>query len=254
MLALYRCGRPADALERYAATARALRGAHGVGPGHELRALREQVIREDPRLDRPAVPVYAVRVSDQWLPWAVGGHPALEFCNTYAGWGGPRTPGAEWLRGYPTLAAWTAHVGLAAEETVATLVRQARSRPAHAGAALAEARELRGRLYACLTTPDDKASFAAVARLAEAAARTSTFVLGGDGLGRWRVSPRAGLRLPVLAAALAGADLLADPRRHTVRACPSRRCGWLFLDEAGRRRWCSLATCGPDDRRLCVPG
>jgi predicted RNA-binding Zn ribbon-like protein len=27
-----------------------------------------------------------------------------------------------------------------------------------------------------------------------------------------------------------------------VRTCPS--CGWLFLDARGRRRWCSMATCG----------
>ncbi|MFF0433337.1 CGNR zinc finger domain-containing protein [Streptomyces sp. NPDC004327] len=36
--------------------------------------------------------------------------------------------------------------------------------------------------------------------------------------------------------------------RLTLRACPSPDCGWLFLDESGRRRWCSLATCGGGDR------
>ncbi|MFE6504874.1 CGNR zinc finger domain-containing protein [Kitasatospora sp. NPDC057738] len=25
---------------------------------------------------------------------------------------------------------------------------------------------------------------------------------------------------------------------------PSTGCGWLFPDASGRRRWCSLATCG----------
>ncbi|MFD4124946.1 CGNR zinc finger domain-containing protein [Streptomyces globisporus] len=40
------------------------------------------------------------------------------------------------------------------------------------------------------------------------------------------------------------ADLLADPRRLTVRACPGKDCGWLFLDTAGRRRWCGLGVCG----------
>ncbi|MFH9585335.1 CGNR zinc finger domain-containing protein [Streptomyces luteogriseus] len=33
-------------------------------------------------------------------------------------------------------------------------------------------------------------------------------------------------------------------RRFTVRRCPGQDCGWLFLDESGRRRWCSLVTCG----------
>ncbi|MFF3324231.1 CGNR zinc finger domain-containing protein [Streptomyces sp. NPDC002889] len=67
---------------------------------------------------------------------------------------------------------------------------------------------------------------------------------GDDGLGRWRTAPSAGLRLPVWAVARSTADLLADPRRFTIRACPGPGCGWLFPDESGRRRWCSLSTCG----------
>jgi DNA-binding SARP family transcriptional activator/predicted RNA-binding Zn ribbon-like protein len=248
MLALYRCGRQVDALRAYEATASAAADALGVRPGADLRALRDRIVRCDPRLDRLAAPVYAVRVRDQWLPWAVGGHPALELCNTYAGWGGPRAPGAEWLRGYPTLAAWAGHAGLVDESTVTWLLRRARAQPLAAGEVLGEVRALRAALYACLTRPADEAAFRAVARVAEEAAGASAFVREADGLGRWRVSRAAGLRLPLLAAAHAGAALLADPRRHAVRRCASARCGWLFLDEEGRRRWCSLATCGPDQR------
>jgi predicted RNA-binding Zn ribbon-like protein len=40
-------------------------------------------------------------------------------------------------------------------------------------------------------------------------------------------------------ALLADAQLLAR-----VHRCPGRNCGWLFLDTSGRRRWCSMATCG----------
>ncbi|WP_327686942.1 CGNR zinc finger domain-containing protein [Streptomyces sp. NBC_00467] len=29
-----------------------------------------------------------------------------------------------------------------------------------------------------------------------------------------------------------------------MRACPGEECGWLLLDESGRRRWCGLGTCG----------
>ena len=38
-----------------------------------------------------------------------------------------------------------------------------------------------------------------------------------------------------------------SPTRRALRACggvPGRRCGWLFLDTSGRRRWCSMTTCG----------
>ncbi|MGW6394668.1 CGNR zinc finger domain-containing protein [Streptomyces sp. NPDC055103] len=56
--------------------------------------------------------------------------------------------------------------------------------------------------------------------------------------------PSTGLDHPLLATARAAVDLLADPRRLTLRVCPSEDCGRLFLDATGRRRWCSPATCG----------
>jgi predicted RNA-binding Zn ribbon-like protein len=43
--------------------------------------------------------------------------------------------------------------------------------------------------------------------------------------------------------------LLADPRRLArVSRCPARSCGWLFLNTSGRRRWCSMTTCGSRDK------
>ena len=38
-----------------------------------------------------------------------------------------------------------------------------------------------------------------------------------------------------------------SPTRRASRACAAARgpsCGWLFLDTSGRRRWCSMTTCG----------
>ncbi|PLW72867.1 SARP family transcriptional regulator, partial [Streptomyces sp. DJ] len=72
------------------------------------------------------------------------------------------------------------------------------------------------------------------------AAGASVFVRGEDGLGRWRLSPAAGLRLPALAVARSAAELLADPRRFTVRRCPGEDCGWLFLDRIGQARFRSV--------------
>ena len=40
-------------------------------------------------------------------------------------------------------------------------------------------------------------------------------------------------------ALLGDAELL-----RRVRRCPGRGCGWLFVDRSGRRRWCSMQTCG----------
>ncbi|HTB50302.1 MAG TPA: ABATE domain-containing protein [Solirubrobacteraceae bacterium] len=43
--------------------------------------------------------------------------------------------------------------------------------------------------------------------------------------------------------------LLADPRRLArVSRCPGRGCGWLFLNTSGRRRWCSMTTCGSREK------
>lgn len=43
--------------------------------------------------------------------------------------------------------------------------------------------------------------------------------------------------------------LLRDPDRLArVSRCPGRDCGWLFLDTSGRRRWCSMSTCGSREK------
>jgi WD40 repeat protein/DNA-binding SARP family transcriptional activator len=56
MLALYRCGRQAEALDAYRHTRRTLVEEIGVEPGPELRRLHEAILRQDPSLDvEPAV-------------------------------------------------------------------------------------------------------------------------------------------------------------------------------------------------------
>ncbi|MFG2330317.1 BTAD domain-containing putative transcriptional regulator [Streptomyces sp. NPDC048604] len=249
MTALYRAGRRAEALELYERTRAHLAAELGIDPGPALSTLHQRVLTADPRLDRPPAPLYAVRVDEEWLPWSTSGHPALEFCNTFAGWHhAPRIPGSDWLRTYRTLAVWAGHLDLADQGVVAQLVERAERTPEEAEAALAEARAFRTQLYACLTGPADTRAFAAVAATAREAARAAVLTLGPDGLAHWRPTPAAGLRLPLYATARAAADLLTDPRRFTVRSCPSDDCGWLFLDSTGRRRWCSLSTCGGGPR------
>ena len=52
MLALYRSGRQADALDAYARARTAL-DELGLEPGEELRRLQTQILQHDPSLDRP---------------------------------------------------------------------------------------------------------------------------------------------------------------------------------------------------------
>jgi predicted RNA-binding Zn ribbon-like protein len=62
----------------------------------------------------------------------------------------------------------------------------------------------------------------------------------------WPARDPRGLRYAVAADAIA---LLRDPSRlKRVSRCPGRDCGWLFLNTSGRRRWCSMSTCGSRDK------
>jgi predicted RNA-binding Zn ribbon-like protein len=51
------------------------------------------------------------------------------------------------------------------------------------------------------------------------------------------------------AAAADAIALLQDPDLlERVSRCPGRACGWLFLNRSGRRRWCSMSTCGSREK------
>ncbi|MER5337363.1 CGNR zinc finger domain-containing protein [Micromonospora sp. NPDC002717] len=185
-----------------------------------------------------------VNVEGYPMPAPVGGHPALELCNTWAGWAAPPSPEREWLRDYDRLAVWTGHVQLLTPTTVGRLREHGRRHPAAAHDVLVATRLLRTALHDVLLDPCDTAAFRHVAEQAQRAAAVAVLESDQDGLAHWTLPDDVGLLLPLLAAARAAADLLTTPARTEVRACPAVDCGWLFLDRRGRRRWCSMARCG----------
>jgi DNA-binding SARP family transcriptional activator len=82
MLALYRCGRHADALEIYTQNRRRLDAELGLDPSSELRRLQEAILRQDPRLDAPIgeqVPQRQPRVAAPSLPAQLRPRPGMPF-------------------------------------------------------------------------------------------------------------------------------------------------------------------------------
>lgn len=80
-----------------------------------------------------------------------------------------------------------------------------------------------------------------------AAAPARTTLRRERGAYGWDVDIKAGTALALLAPVLWSAgDLLAGTRLDRVRRCANPECGWIFLDDsrAGKRRWCSMQSCG----------
>ena len=171
------------------------------------------------------------------VPVALAGDPALEFCNTFAGWG--EDSGREYLLSFEHLAVWAGERGLVAAGQATQIARDARTSPKEAARVLERATHLRAAFYAVAVGEAIDEDRAAVAREAERAAASARLEWGPQGAG-W-VLP-ATLELPLLAVARCIGSFVTDPVR--VGRCTGRVCGWLFADPRGRRRWCSMATCG----------
>jgi predicted RNA-binding Zn ribbon-like protein len=182
-------------------------------------------------------------VSGLVLPVAVGGHPALDFCNTRAGWGAPEPK--EYLSSYDHLAVWTREAGLFRPRDVSAFRRSARADPAEARVVLAAAIDLREAAYAVLLGSRARSPFAVVTARAEAARAAARLQrsAGQGSIARWTL-PIDGVATPLLGIAAQLDDLLCSPLSSAVAACPGVDCGWLFADPRQRRRWCDMAVCG----------
>jgi predicted RNA-binding Zn ribbon-like protein len=180
------------------------------------------------------------------VPLRVGGHPAVDFCNTRTAWGLP-TP-KEYLVDGRVLAVWAREVGLVDAATARAARSSAEASPRRARHVIRRAVELRSALHALLVEPGAASTDAwpVVTRETALLASSSALVPGAGGSpARWAPAARTDpLLLPYLAVVRTTADLLTTDLANHVRACPMPDCGWLFADPTGRRRWCSMAWCG----------
>ena len=179
------------------------------------------------------------------LPIAVGNHPAVDLCNTATDWTGA-TP-HEYLESFPHFVVWSREVGLLDADTAARSLAASSGQRAGVDAILARALDFRGALHRVLvgsaagsdwrTIDEELAANVPALRLAPGAAPDRAPI------GAWSLSAEP-VDAPLAAVVWAAAGLLTTARAGDVRACPGAACGWLFLDPAGRRRWCSMAWCG----------
>jgi predicted RNA-binding Zn ribbon-like protein len=191
--------------------------------------------------------VHWIEQDGQRLPRRLGGHPALDFCNTWAGWG-EQSPVADghrdWLLDYDHLVGWARYAELVDAEQAVALRRRALRHRAAALDVLDQARVLRRQVHAAVTAPEDAEALAPLGEQAARALAAHRLVPATDGRARWAPAPRPDLDLPVLAVARVAADLVTSPAVRDVSACPGVDCGWLFLDPRHRRKWCDMASCG----------
>jgi predicted RNA-binding Zn ribbon-like protein len=171
----------------------------------------------------------------------LGGSLCLEFANS-VDWtpaGAPKTPQTDALVTPSALARWGRRLGVlggrrlpAVDQDELEAARALRLVVYRIFSAVAQERAPRAADLQCLAGVHAQA--AGAGRLA--AAEDGTWGL------QW---PRADAWAVRYAVAVDAMALLADPARLArVHRCPGPDCGWLFLDTSGRRRWCSMSTCG----------
>jgi predicted RNA-binding Zn ribbon-like protein len=180
--------------------------------------------------------VASIVVDGLVVPLSVAGHPALDFCNTRAGWGAP-TP-KEYLHTHAHLTVWARENGLLTPAGARLVALAGRGDPAGAEAVVVRAILLREALYAVVLGRGSERDWAAVNAEVRGAGAVSTLTAEG-----W--APFSdGVEAPLRAVAWSAAALLTSPLAAHVGACPGVGCGWVFADLRDRRRWCSMAWCG----------
>ncbi len=186
----------------------------------------------------------------------LGGRLCLDFANS-ADWrdAGEPLPATDALAGPDSLERWARRLRL--DEPGAEPRPRAEAPPAPGDAAplppeLVAARALRAALYALFAAvaAGEPAPPGALERLrADHAEGVAAARLDRRERGyalAWPAGDPRRVRYAVAADAVA---LLADPAALArLKRCPGRDCGWLFLDTSGRRRWCSMDTCGSRDK------
>ncbi|OBF37736.1 hypothetical protein A5724_11255 [Mycobacterium sp. ACS1612] len=178
-------------------------------------------------------------------PWQsghfVGGHLALDLANTVVHRTAPAADN-ELLKSVRDVSSWCQSAGLISSADARTL-------NSHAGHELVSAvHRVRDHLWAVFDAVSAGKPPPAVALgplLRQAGRGVSSELVWYSDAQMSRVAGRFGDPAAIPSAlALMAIDALCTLPTGRMRSCP--RCGWLFVDvsKGGRRRWCSMTTCG----------
>jgi predicted RNA-binding Zn ribbon-like protein len=179
-----------------------------------------------------------------------GGRLCLDFVNSVD----PRVGDQQqdYLTSYADLVQWSGYAHVLAQDKVVALLHSAAQHPHEAAAVFERAITLREALYRVFTAvasevPPAPADLDAVqVAYVESLARSRLVPTAQGYAWRWPEGMQALEQIiwPIISSAV---ELLTSFESQRVKICPGLGdCGWLFLDtsKSGRRRWCSMESCG----------
>ena len=156
----------------------------------------------------------------------------------------------ELLKSYIDLARFAEDSGILSDGQVDHLLEKSMQSREAAGEALSAAIELREAMHEVFWAlvskkPVPAGALFVVNTYAQEAARHMNIVTTGKRF-EWRFEEAGNFNAAWWPIAHSAVELLASDRLQFVRACASKTCQWLFLDESKnhRRRWCDMTKCG----------
>ena len=156
----------------------------------------------------------------------------------------------ELLKSYIDMAHFAEDSGILSERQVDRLSEKSMQSREAAEEALTAAIRLREAMHEVFwplirKRPIPPGALNVVNQYAQEAARHLNVVATGKAF-EWRFEESENFNAVWWPIARSAVELLASDRLQFVRACASKTCEWLFLDESKnhRRRWCDMTKCG----------
>jgi predicted RNA-binding Zn ribbon-like protein len=156
----------------------------------------------------------------------------------------------ELLKSYVDLARFADDSGILSNGQVDRLMEKSMQSREAAGEALTAAIRLREAMHEVFwpmirKKPVAHGALYMLNQYAQEAARHMNVVATGKAF-EWRFEESENFNAAWWPIARSAVELLASDQLQFVRACASKTCEWLFLDESKnhRRRWCDMTKCG----------